>query len=253
MDSIKIKSFNKTGNSEFEKLVEELCDTCRIYKYNSSKTQSLLKRIILLSKNSVYTEKLENAEEVENKDFNDRHEFGEYLVSKLKKCNFNQINNDVFLWNWLAAFYIEKIFSGRALEIQRFIYQRRFFYGKRHLIRTPWVLVRRNKENTKFCLSSPLHQSSNMCEQFISRMDLWKNKYVTELCNKLYYDPLAKRQKRGADDHRIKIDDRGRRHRRRGVLYPRFYKEILVLSKNKDVWDMSLGELHSMIKKEFDV
>ena len=253
---IKVKRFNKTGNEEFENKIEELCTTGKKNKLESSKVQKLLKQIIELSKSASKIETVEQADEIEQKSFKDRHELGVYLFNKLSKCDFAKIHNDVNLWNWLTAFYIKNVFSGRATEIVRFIYKKRFFQGKRHLIRTPWILVVTNStqvESLKFCLSTPTHQGSNMCEQFISRMDLWKNPSVVQLCYDLYYDPVAGKQRKGADNHRKIKDDDGTEYNQKGVLYPRLYKDILILSKNKDVWDLSPSEINSEIRDEFDI
>ena len=253
---IKIKRFNKTGNEDFEIKIEQLCDIAKKNKLENPKVQKLLKQVQELSKNVTKIESLENGGEIENKNFKDRHELGVYLFNKLSKCDFFKISNDVNLWNWLTAFYIQNVFSGRATEIVRFIYKRRFFQGKRHLIRTPWILVATNPtqiESLKFCLSTPTHQGSNMCEQFISRMDLWKNPSVVQLCYDLYFDPVAGKQRKGADNHRKQVTDDGKVFNQKGVLYPRLYKDILILSKNKDVWDLSPSEINSEIKNEFDI
>ena len=129
---IKVKRFNKTGNEEFENKIEELCTTGK-NKLESSKVQKLLKQIIELSKSASKIETVEQADEIEQKSFKDRHELGVYLFNKLSKCDFAKIHNDVNLWNWLTAFYIKNVFSGRATEIVRFIYKKRFFQGKRQL------------------------------------------------------------------------------------------------------------------------
>ena len=99
-------------------------------KLESSKVQKLLKQIIELSKSASKIETVEQADEIEQKSFKDRHELGVYLFNKLSKCDFAKIHNDVNLWNWLTAFYIKNVFSGRATEIVRFIYKKRFFKVK---------------------------------------------------------------------------------------------------------------------------
>ena len=101
---IKIKRFNKTGNEEFESKIEELCTTGKKNKLESTKVQKLLKQIIELSKNASKIETVEQADEIEQKSFKDRHELGVYLFNKLSKCDLAKINNDVNLWNWLTAF-----------------------------------------------------------------------------------------------------------------------------------------------------
>ena len=51
----------------------------------------------------------------------------------------------------------------------------------------------------------------------------------------LYYDPVAGKQRKGADNHRKIKDDDGTEYNQKGVLYPSLYKDILILSKNKDL------------------
>ncbi len=254
---MKIKRFTETGNEEFEIKIEELCDAIKKKnKFESRKIQKLMDSIHQLAKNAARHEGVEGGGDIETKNFTDRHELGVYLCEKLHNCDLKKINNDINLWNWLTAFYIKNVFSGRATEIVRFVYKKNFFRGKRHLIRTPWVLMVHNPtqvESLKFCLSTPTHQGSNMCEQFISRMDLWKNPNIVQLCYDLYYDPVAGRQKKGADNHRKQENEEGKKYTEKGVLYPRLYKNILILSKNKDVWDLDPSEIRSEIKEEFDI
>ena len=59
---------------------------------------------------------------------------------------------------------------------------------KRLLARTPWLLYYINRENSLFSLCTSLNEHSNMCEQFISRVELTRNPVVGKLCMDLYFD-----------------------------------------------------------------
>lgn len=252
MEKIKIKQFTKNGHTNYTNTIGELIDVCRTKGYTSRKTKELMGKVFELSKSATDIETIEGSKEIIYTDFENRLDLGKYLKAQLDGLERKKIFENARLWDWLAAFFINEIFSGRGLEQCRFAYNKDFRYGKKHLVRTAWLLYDRIGKDAAFCLSTPLHQHGNMCEQFISRMDLWKNNSVAGLCNKFYYDHDAKRQKKGADDHRKKKED-GETYYTQGAIYPRFYKEILTLSKNKDLWGLSSSEIEKLIRKEFSI
>jgi hypothetical protein len=252
MKKVLIKQFTKSGHEKYLELLEKLIEASKSKGPEHRQTKSLLNQIHEHSKNPTQIESIGNTNQITCSDFEDRLEFGKYLTSQLKKLNKKNIYENKNFWDWMAAFYIKQIFSGRGLEVCRFAFSKDFRYGKKHLVRTPWLLYDRSGDDVAFCLSTPLHVHGNMCEQFISRMDLWKNKSVTKLCNELYYDKEAKREKKDSADHRKKKEN-GQVYFTEGALYPRLYKEILTLSKNKDLWSLTSDELIKLIRDEFSI
>ena len=253
MEKVLIKQFTKPGHLKYEELLEKLIDTSKSKGAEHRQTKALKAQIHEHAKNVTQLESVENATQIICSDFENRFEFGKYLCAQLKNLNKKKMYENKYFWDWMAAYYIEQIFSGRGTEQCRFAFSKDFRYGKKHLVRTAWLLYDMHGEDVAFCLSTPLHQHGNMCEQFISRMDLWKNKSVTRLCNELYYDKAAKREKKDSANHRKKYNEDNRVYYSAGCLYPRLYKEILALSKNKDLWSLNSEELKELIRNEFSI
>ena len=79
--------------------------------------------------------------------FNDRYEFGLFLVDLLGSYDPHQISYNAGLWSWLAALFFEQLAptdaDGKRSLRRPYVYvlsDSRLYY--RHLVRGPWNLVR---------------------------------------------------------------------------------------------------------------
>ena len=231
------KKFNKKGNEQYKILLQTVLSKDTI---NNSDYQNFEQ----LVKNRNYTEELTCSKKIEDKNFENRFEFGKYLNEILSDCKHSDIDNDEHVWNWLSCFFIKKILSAKGgKDIARFQFTRER-EGRRNLVRTPWMLYNINRENSKFALPSVLHIHSNECETYSSRPELYRNKIIGQLCMNLYWDYKNNKVYPNATDHR--------KEGRAGVLYPRLYKKILELSKVYDLWSVDANTLEELVGEEFN-
>lgn len=145
-----------------------------------------------------------------DRDFKDRFEFGRYLGQALEGCDPNVVAFNPGLWSWLALFYFDRICPPNV-DGQRHVYKQyayvfpsekgvetsRHYY--RHLVRTPYVLVKQHGNNAKVLLSGiPLWQRGELIEQLASRQSLFGARSVIEAAKLLYFDGKKEKFARGA-------------------------------------------------------
>ena len=246
---MELRKFNKRGNDIFIAEINKIIKKIKNIGYKKSFNANVVTTFNELIKNRNYTEELPNSEPIIYKKVLTRFELGKYLNDILKNCKINEIFGDENLWNWLSAFYIRDTLAEKGgLNSPRFIYFNDFHSQKLNLIRTAWLLYNINQENSKFVLSVPLHSHSNACEQYVSRPELYRNPIVSKLCMKYYFDEKNSKLKTNSAKHEKNKDG----EHIPGVLYPRFYKKFLKISKLYDVWNIKLDDLDNLMSKEFD-
>jgi hypothetical protein len=110
------------------------------------------------------------------KKFADRYEFGLTLVELLAGYDQQQVSFDLTLWSWLAAHYFEQLCprdeNGKRALRRDYVYvlsESRTYY--RHLVRTPWFLVKTHGEKCRYLLVSrpgdlaPLSRQTDLLDQ----------------------------------------------------------------------------------------
>lgn len=235
--------FTLEANIKFINLIEDLTketgDIKEIYNdiYNK-KFSELLK-----DKN---LENVKSAKELEKRDFENRFEYGKYIFERLEKCTFGEVVLDEQLWNYISCFYLEKFISSSKVQ-NRYRFINTFRDLKRMQARTPWFLYYLARENSLFTLCTPLNAHSNMCEQFVSRQELVRNKSISELCQNLYFDKKSNKLKSNAAKHEKDKDG----NFQEGCLYPRLTKTVGKLNKIYDLWNIDKDDLEELIGKEF--
>lgn len=137
-----------------------------------------------------------------------RFEFGKYLVELLQHIPHLEIENDINFWSSLALVWFDSI-SSKTETGQRSIREMSCYVLKldwhdfRHLVRTPWLLVRLHGETAKFLLVSsknedkPLSVTGGTLETIGSRQTLIRNQKVIKVLSKLYFDEKKKQLKKG--------------------------------------------------------
>lgn len=142
-------------------------------------------------------------------DFADRHMFGIYLNSLLKEFDPQAISGDAGLWDGLALLWFDRLApmqsSGQRTLRKEYHYQLssdyRHYY--RHLIRSPWQLVRMHGEAAKFVLiapresAHPLSVHGEILEQMGGRQQVLGSRSIMKAANLLYLDPAKGRPRTG--------------------------------------------------------
>lgn len=160
----------------------------------------------LLEQNKV-SAPVSGAPDIEDREFQNRYEFGRYLYEMLNAFVEEGRSRDVGLWTWLSLFYFDQICplrNGRR-KLSRINYYilephvwKRYYH---HLVRTPYSLVKLHGRYAECLLSQPLHHSGEIIEQFASRQDIIAGKALIQAIYELYFerDEAGKgRTKRGA-------------------------------------------------------
>jgi hypothetical protein len=238
------KKFTLAGNEKFISLLKDDFIPSSINPQEDYAKKYHLKFKSLL-KNEKNLENIEGTGELKNLNFKNRFDFGKHLYEVFKNCSFSKINKDEHLWNYISCFYLDK-FLTKSKALNRLMYFGGFFDLKRLLSRTPWFLYYINGDDSEFALCNNLNEHSNMCEQYISRQELVRNKSISELCMNLYFDKKERKLKKNSAKHE-KVDGSFLP----GVIHPRLSRTVGKLNKIHDLWTIDSSDLNKLIGKEF--
>jgi hypothetical protein len=141
--------------------------------------------------------------------FNDRYEFGVYLNSVLSDLDANAIANDQKFWSSLALLWFDRLCPPRAdgtrlvREEYRYILSDDYRHYYRHLVRSPWQLVRLHGANARLLLmapkenESPLSIHGEILEQFGGRQQVLGSRRIIAVASRMYLDLATGRPKTG--------------------------------------------------------
>lgn len=183
--------------------------------------------------------------------FRDRYDFGVALVELLAAYEQQQVSFDRGLWTWLAAYYFEQICprdpAGRRVLRKEYVYvlsESRLYY--RHLVRTPWSLVKTHAERCRFLLASrigdlaPLSRQTYLLDALAARQFVISSPALVGAAARLYSDPHTGLPTRGAGA-------RGPGSPRRLALLAN------QLSLTYDIHEMPIDSLLALLPGEFRV
>lgn len=141
--------------------------------------------------------------------FDDRYEFGVYLNELLESFNPAAISNDANLWSALALNWFDLLCPFDAQgnrspqQEYRYILSPDYRHYYRHLVRSPWQLVKDHGEAARFLLVSPRQQPhplsvhGEILEQFAGRQRVLGSKSIIKTANDLYFGTQKNRPKTG--------------------------------------------------------
>jgi hypothetical protein len=181
--------------------------------------------------------------------FLDRYEFGVALVQLLDGQDQQTVSFDQGLWSWLAAFFFELLCprddDGKRTLRKDYVYtlsESRIYY--RHLVRTPWFLVKTHGERCRFLLiarggdPAPLSRQSYLLDQLAARQFVISSPSLIGAAARLYSDQRTGRPTRGAGA--------------KGSGSPRRLALIAnQLSLTYDIHDMPVDRLMKILPEEF--
>lgn len=162
-----------------------------------------------LLNDKIFSEPIIGGKTVPEEHFPDRYEFGVSLVDLLASLDQQSASFDQGLWSWLAAFYFEQICprdnEGKRNLRKEYVYtlsESRIYY--RHLVRTPWFLVKTHGERCRFLLLSrdkdpaPLSRQSYLLDQLAARQFVISSPSLVGVAARLYSDSRTGLPTRGA-------------------------------------------------------
>lgn len=196
-----------------------------------------------------FVERLPGATVVPNQQFADRYQFGVALVTLLADHDQQAVSFDRGLWSWLAAVHFEQLCpadaDGRRKLRRDYVYvlsETRTYY--RHLVRTPWFLVKTHGERCRFLLigrnddPAPLSRQSYLLDQLAARQFVITSPSMVGAAARLYSDQRTGQPTRGAGA--------------RGSGSPRRLALIAnQLSLTYDIHDMPVDRLMKILPEEF--
>ncbi|MFL6798573.1 MAG: hypothetical protein ACJ8F3_14275 [Xanthobacteraceae bacterium] len=182
--------------------------------------------------------------------FKHRYALGEFLVALLAPYDPHQIAYDGGLWSWLAALLFEQLAPadahGKRILRRPYVYvlsESRVYY--RHLVRTPWYLVRIHGAEARYLLMpmrdaepAPLSSQSALLNELAARQFIISSPTLIGAARRLYTDPRSGRLRRGAGGH--------------GKGSPRRLARIAnQLALTYDIHNMSVDQFMRILPREF--
>ncbi|MBP0114370.1 hypothetical protein [Bradyrhizobium vignae] len=183
--------------------------------------------------------------------FTNRYEFGQYLIQLLSPFDPAAIPQDRGLWTALAIVWFDQLCPAgangqRKVEKEyRYILSRDYRHYYRHLVRSPWQLVRDHGEASKLLLLAPtdgehpLRRHGEILEQLGGRQFVLGSRPIIAEASRLYTDAATGRPLKG-------VSGSGRGSVRRLALVLRQFDLTF------DPETMSPGQLLGLLPKEFD-
>ena len=183
--------------------------------------------------------------------FGDRYMFGIYLRTLLKDFDFTEVSGDTGLWSAFALKWFDRLCPADAQgnrnpkEEYYYVLSSDYRHYYRHLVRSPWQLVKDHGEAARFLLISPqkrahpLSVHGEILEQFGGRQQILGSRPIIRAANKLYFDQKNERPRRG-----VAGNSRGSA-RRFGLV-------LRQLDLTYDPECMSEDALIDLLPKEFD-
>lgn len=142
--------------------------------------------------------------------FDNRFDFGIYLNSLLRNHDPATFSRDQGFWTAMALAWFDLLcptVNGKRKpdKSYRYVLSADYRHYYRHLVRTPWQLVRDHGENARFLLTSgsararekPLAVHGEILEQFGGRQHVLSNRKIVQHACSLYFDPKRQLPKVG--------------------------------------------------------
>ena len=234
---MKLSRFNEKGVREFQKLLE-----------NARQGQSFETPLASIT-DPECIEEIPGTHEFEVVVLDTRKELASYVDALLSDAEIPDDINDIGLWAWLAAVFLDSICpagaDGKRHPGKDYRYvpttSWRDFY--RHLIRGPVRIHRLFAEHTDsaaIVLCQKPHAPGDFVEQLASRQERITNPAIIEAANRLYFDPDCGKPKRGASPN----------WRKPGTLR-RFGDVLDQFDLTYDLYSMSADDLVQLLPNEF--
>ena len=236
---MKIRKLNEDGMKEFEQ---------RIMKHLEAGFEGIDMASLLDDNN--YTDEIEDDLIIENKDFQNRYELGQYLNILLKDVEMQKYkgNNNAGFWSWIALFLFDDLCKKRKDGLSKpnkspshYILSSKYNERYRHAIYSSWELVNLHGKTALFMLrSGPKMQGwGEMAEQMLSKENRKFQEGVIQSASKIYSDTETNENKEGSE----------------GVkpgCVRNFVKYMAQIENNYDLEKIQMKELLEMLPGQFN-
>lgn len=181
--------------------------------------------------------------------FKDRFHAAAHLHAALEPIGSHpDLIIDSGLWTWLALAWLDEL-APAVLGVRRLRARPRWVLAAddytryyRHLLAGPYriyVAHLENPERARAVLATDVAKPGEVVEQFASRQNLVTSPGVMDSLTHLYYDAVTQKLRRGASS--------------KGSGSSRRFADLLQqLDLTYDIYEMSVGEILSLLPQEFD-
>ena len=151
--------------------------------------------------------------EVEQRTLGSRLAAAQYL-GEVFDATGGGLDSDPGIWAWLSLFYFDELCpvgkGGRRKpgETARWLSEGHAFRYYRHLLAGPYRIHRifqQQPERAAILLAGPLDKPGDYNEQLASRQELITNRGVIEAVNRLYFDPVRGKYRRGGQARELDV------------------------------------------------
>ena len=185
------------------------------------------------------------------REFADRLDFGVYLAGLLGGIPEEDTASGG-LWSWLALYYFDSL-CPRRRGVRRVLADHRYvlpletgaqdyrqYY--RHLVATPFRLVRMHGPLARAFLRTPLPVHGDYAEQLAARQEIVSNRALVEAADQLYYSD------KGSGGLKVGAVDRSRPGNVRRLI-----AVMQQLDLTYDLYGMAADDMLGLLPDEFDV
>ncbi len=193
-----------------------------------------------------YSLAVEDAPEVERRDFPTRYDMGVYLSEVLKQADIQPLLGDRGFWSWLALYWFDVLCppssngTRKPSQIYNYVLSTNYNHRPRHAVRTTWFLVDSYGEIARFLLSKKPSERGELIEQLAARQYLFSCRGVMEAASSIYSDPDRKTFKKGSTSSKRKGNIR------------RYLNYLQQLDLTYDLYSLSGEEILGMLPKEYE-
>jgi|APGre2960657468_1045069.scaffolds.fasta_scaffold81398_1 hypothetical protein len=179
------------------------------------------------------------------KSFDSKWELGKFIANCIPESRFEHARTDGPMFSWLSALLFDQTTKVRSEELREeraYIANTGYQHFYRHLILGPYFfysISRDNPERSRILLYSAPDEVSEMLAQFGANRLLYSNRSLQEVLYRLYYDPKAKKMKKGAGN-------------KTGGASRRFTAYLNQIGINFDLSSITSDQFIAMLPPEFD-
>jgi hypothetical protein len=230
---MKVRRLTKSGLDDFSSFIEGLRNG------NQSNTP------LFLLETDEHSEAINLDLEVGDQTFSSRYEMGVFLVSLFNGQDIQEYLGDMGFWSWFALLWFDQLCPEKngvpkPSRAYNYILSAKYNHRPRHAIYMTWQLVNRYGPDAKFLLSKEMSTRGEITEQLMARQENLSSEGIMLLASKLYFDNETESFKKGAAS------------RTGAGCVSRYLIWLEQLKLNYDVFMMQLGDLESLLPKEFE-
>jgi len=229
-----IRKLNSDGLKEFENFIENLRNGAR-----RDTPFNLLTDVKT-------SEEIPDSIEIDQKEFSNRYELGNYLVGQIGDTDIQGHMGDIGFWSALALFWFDQLCpkkqdgSRKPSMSYNYILSEKYNHRPRHAIYSTWQLASQYGEHAKFLLCREMPVRGELIEQMLARQYFLGCEGVMKAASKLYYDEESHSFKRGAAA------------RKSAGCISRYVSWLQQIELTYDLFSISSEDLLTILPSEFD-